>query len=192
MWECRALSKSWCTKGWETGWNQEPGNLGMTQCMVYAVTTDNYWLWHEEIERDDLTLCFEVIAELRTRKRKIIGDEANHHERLRVEGILCASHFTIPDMAFTSPDHLGNKTQTMSAKLNQACHTPEMSHLLVSFICFPSLFPKLSFSCGSLTSYQEPQVQSTFSCSPCHDHEFPLSTASTNHCFSSLHLHYYE
>jgi len=43
-----------------------------TQCMLDLVST--YEPWHGVIARNDLTLCSEVIVELRTRKREMRGD----------------------------------------------------------------------------------------------------------------------
>jgi len=49
---------------------------GLGECwnLVYAELGVNWWSWHEEIERDDLTLCSAMMAELWMRKREI-GDE---------------------------------------------------------------------------------------------------------------------
>jgi len=41
--------------------------------LVYAVLSVNSWSWHEEIEREDLTLCSAMIVELWTRKGEM-GD----------------------------------------------------------------------------------------------------------------------
>jgi hypothetical protein len=67
------------------------------------------------------------MVELSTRKREITGDGGNHHEKLEVENILCASQLTIPDTAGTIPDPPGNITNTWSSKLNQASRTPDFS-----------------------------------------------------------------
>jgi len=44
---------------------------------VYALVGVNLWLWHGEIERDDLTLCSAMILELWMRRREK-GDEDKH------------------------------------------------------------------------------------------------------------------
>jgi hypothetical protein len=62
---------------------------------------------------------------LSTRKREITGDRGNHHEKLGLERILCASQLTIPDTAGTSPDPAGNITDSGPSKLNQPSHTPD-------------------------------------------------------------------
>jgi len=67
------------------------------------------------------------MVELSTSKREIRGDGGNHHENLGLERISCASQFTIPDTAGTSPDLAGNNTDTRSSKPNQASHTPDFS-----------------------------------------------------------------
>jgi len=43
--------------GWETGWERETVDLGMTLYLVYPVLCVNSSLWHGEIERDDLNSC---------------------------------------------------------------------------------------------------------------------------------------
>jgi len=67
------------------------------------------------------------MVELSTRKREIRGDGGNHHEKLGLKRILCASQLTIPDTAGTSPDPAGNDTDTRSSKPNQASRTPDFS-----------------------------------------------------------------
>jgi len=67
------------------------------------------------------------MVELSTRKREIRGDQGNHHEKLGLERILCASQLTIPDTAGTSPDPAGNITDTESSKPNQGSRTPDFS-----------------------------------------------------------------
>jgi len=67
------------------------------------------------------------MVELSTRKREIRGDGGNHHEKLGLKRISCASQLTIPDMAGTSPDPAGNNTDTRSSKPNQASRTPDFS-----------------------------------------------------------------
>jgi len=67
------------------------------------------------------------MVELSTRKREIRGDGGNHHEKLGLERILCASQLTIPDTAGMSPDPAGNITDKGSSKPNQAGHTPDFS-----------------------------------------------------------------
>jgi len=67
------------------------------------------------------------MVELSTRKREIRGDGGNHHEKLGLERISCASQLTIPDTAGTSPDPAGNITNTGSSKPNQASRTSNFS-----------------------------------------------------------------
>jgi len=71
---------------------------------VYTVLSVNSRSWHGEIESDDLTSCFQVMVELRTRKRELRGHGGNHHEKLGLKRILCASQLTIPDTAGMTPD----------------------------------------------------------------------------------------
>jgi len=67
------------------------------------------------------------MVELSTRKREIRGDGGNHHKKLGLERILCASQLTIHDTAGSSPDPAGNITNTGSCKPNQASRTPDFS-----------------------------------------------------------------
>jgi len=64
---------------------------------------------------------------LSTRKREIRGDRGNHHEKMGLEKISCASQLTIPDTAGTIPDPAGNITDTGSSKPNQASCTPDFT-----------------------------------------------------------------
>jgi len=64
------------------------------------------------------------MVELSTRKREIRGDGGNHHEKVRLERILCTSQLTIPNTAGTSPDPAGNNTNMRSSKPNQASSKP--------------------------------------------------------------------
>jgi len=56
MWKCRELSTT-CAERWESGWERKPVDLGMMLDLVYTILGVNSWLWHEEIERDDITSC---------------------------------------------------------------------------------------------------------------------------------------
>jgi hypothetical protein len=71
-------------------------------------------------------------------ERKEMG---NHHEKMGLKRISCASQCTMLDMAGTSPDPAGNFTNTRSSKPNQASCTPDFSYPLVSSILFPSPSP---------------------------------------------------
>jgi hypothetical protein len=64
------------------------------------------------------------MVEFSTRKREIRGDVGNHHEKLGLERISCASQLTIPDMAGTSPDPVGNNNDTRSSKPKEASSKP--------------------------------------------------------------------
>jgi hypothetical protein len=67
------------------------------------------------------------MVELSTRKRDIRGDGGNHHEKLGLERISCASQLTRPDMEATSPDLAGNITDMGASKPNQVSRTPDFS-----------------------------------------------------------------
>jgi len=47
------------------------------------------------------------------------GDGGNHHEKLGLKRISCASQLTIPDTAGTTPNPAVKTTDTRSAKPNQ-------------------------------------------------------------------------
>jgi len=53
------------------------------------------------------------------------GDGGNHHEKLGLERIPCASQFTFPDTAGTTPHRAGRNTATKSSKPKQASPTPD-------------------------------------------------------------------
>src|SRR5882757_3476445 len=103
------------------------------------------------------------------------GDGGNHHEKLELKRIPCASQLTIPDTAGTTPDPAVKNTDTRSSKPNQASRTPDFSYPLVSSIFVPIFIPHLSFS----TIIAEHKVKSSLCISPFHDHEFTPSTAYT-------------
>jgi len=67
------------------------------------------------------------MVELSTRKREIRGDGGNHHEKLGLERISCASQLTIPDTADTSPDPAGNNSVMRSCKPHQVSSTPNQA-----------------------------------------------------------------
>jgi hypothetical protein len=94
------------------------------------------------------------------------GNGGNHHEKLGLERISCASQLTIPDTAGTTPDPVGENTDTWSIKSNQACCRTDFPYLLVSSIFVPIFIPHLSFS----TIITEHKVKSSLFISPCHDH----------------------
>jgi len=77
-----------------------------------------------------------MMVELSTRKREIREDGGNHHEKLGLKRISCASQCTIPDMPGMSPDPVGNNPDTKTSKSNQASRTPDFSGPLVSSILF--------------------------------------------------------
>jgi len=115
----------------------------------------------------------------------------NHHEKLGLRKILCASHLTILNMAGTAPDPAGKNSDKRSSETNQASRTLDFCHPHISSILFPSLS---SFCLSRLELYHHRRTQSEviLSISSCHDQELTLSRASTQHCRSSLHSHDYK
>jgi len=117
------------------------------------------------------------MVELRTRQREMRGCGGNHHEKLGLERISCASRFTIPDTAGRSPDPASNHTDMMSSQPNQASRTPDFSSPLVSSTSFSSSSPISLFLIHNSTITAEHTVKSSFSISRCHDHELAPSIA---------------
>jgi len=115
------------------------------------------------------------MVEFRTRKREIIGDGANHQEKLELRRILCASPFTIPNTAGPSPDPARNITNTRSSKPNQVSGTPDFSYPLVSSISFSSSSPISHFLIDNSTIIAEHKVKTPLCISPYHDDELTPS-----------------
>jgi hypothetical protein len=136
------------------------------------------------------------------------GDGGNHHEKLGLKKISCASQFTIPDTAGTTPDLACNYTNTRSSQPNQANYTRDFSYPLVSSTSFSSSSPISLFLFHNSTIIAEHKVKLSLSISPSQDHksspsiaytEYSIhrvqhtpSTASTQECLSSLHSHDYK
>jgi hypothetical protein len=121
------------------------------------------------------------------------GDGTNHHEKLGLRRVSCASEFTIPDTAGTSPNPVCNNTDPRACFPNHASRTPDFSNLLVFSTSFSSSSPISLFLINISTIIVEHKVKLSFPISTCHDdHELTPSTASTPECLFSLHSHDYE
>jgi len=107
------------------------------------------------------------------------GDGGNHHEKLGLESILCASQSTIPDMAGRSPDPVYDNTDTRSSQPNEASCTSDFSYPLVSSTLFPSSSLISIILVHNSTIIAELKVRSFLCISPCHDHELTPSRAYT-------------
>jgi len=130
-------------------------------------------------------------------------DGGNHHEKLRLRTISCASQFTVPDTAGMSPDPAPKYTDTSSSQPNQARCTPDSSCPLVSSTLSSSSSPISLFLVHNSAIIAAHKVKSSFSISPCHDHDLTPSTsihrvhhtpssASTQDCLSSRLSHDYQ
>ena len=108
--------------------------------------------------------------------------------RLGLKIISCASQFTIPDTAGTSPDPACNYTDTRSSQPNPASRTPDYSYPLISSTSFSSS-PISLFLVHNSTIIAEHKVKSSLSISPCHDHGLTPSKAYTEHCIQRV-LHH--
>jgi hypothetical protein len=126
------------------------------------------------------------MVELRTRKREMRGYEGNHHEKLGLKRIPCASQLTIPDTAGKSPDPVCHYTDTRPSQPNQASRTRDFSYPLVFSISFSSSSPISVFLVHNSTIIAEHKVKSSLSISPCHDHELTPSKAYTEHCIQRV------
>jgi len=116
---------------------------------------------------------------MRMRKHRVYW--GNHHEKLQLKRISCASLFTIPDTAGTTRDTGCNYTNTRSSQPNEACLTPDFSYPLVSSTSFSYSSPISLFLIHNSTIIAEPKVKSSLSNSLSHDHELTVSTAYTEY-----------
>jgi hypothetical protein len=116
---------------------------------------------------------------LSTRKSVMRGDGAYHHEKLGLERILCASQFTIPDKAGTSPNLACNNTVTWSSQSNHTRSTPHFSVLLISSISFSSPSPNFYLPIHNSNVIAEHTVMSSLAMSPFDDTQLILMTAYT-------------
>jgi len=191
----------------ETGWERETVNLGMMQYSVYAILGANSWSWHGEIERDDFTLCSQVMVELRTRKREMKEDTGTHHEKPGLEelGVWVNSPSPIGQVwvpirwAITPLQGLPNPIRQV---------VPLISHIRSYPAYHSHLYPPSLLLAHNSTIIAEHKVKSSHSICPCHDHELTRcaacteysvhriqhnpNTAFTQDCLSSLHSHNYE
>jgi len=110
----------------------------------------------------------------------------NHHEKLGLKRIPCASQFTIPDKAGTSPDRPCNYTNTRSSQPDQEGRTPEFSCLHISSTSFSSSSLMSLFLVFNSTIIAEHKVKLSLSISLCHDHELTMSTAYTEYSIHSV------
>jgi hypothetical protein len=129
----------------------------------------------------------------------------NRHEKVGHTRILRTWQVTIPNTARTSPHSACKYTATRSSQPNQPSRNPEISNLLVFSTSFSSSTPICLFPVHNSIIITERIVKSSLCISPCHDHVLTLSTtytkysihrvqhtpstASTQHCLSSLHSH---
>jgi len=140
------------------------------------------------------TRCLLVIMAWRDSKRRLnfifsgdgrVEDEnekaqsiwGNHHRKLGLKRISCASLFTIPDTACTTPDTGCHYIDTRSSQHNQASRTPDFSYPLVSSTSFSYSSPISLFLVHNSIIIAETKVKSSLSNSLSHDHELTVSTA---------------
>jgi len=116
------------------------------------------------------------MVELRTSKREMKGYGGDHHEKLGLKRIWCASHFMIPDTTVTSPNPVLNCLDTLSSRPNQACRTPDFAYQLTSSTSFSSSSPISLFRVHNSTIITEQKVKSSLAISLCHNPELTLTT----------------
>ena len=88
------------------------------QYLVFAVHGVDTSSCHGEIMTDDFTSWFYMMVESRTRKRERRGDGTNLREKVKLKRFLCASQFTIPNMAGTNPAPVCIHTNLRSLQIN--------------------------------------------------------------------------
>jgi len=106
------------------------------------------------------------MVQLRTRKREMRGYGGNHHQKLGLKIISCASQLTIPDTAETSPDPVCHHTDTRPSQPTLASRTPDYSYPLVFSTSFSSSSPISLFLVHNSTIIAEHKVKSSLSVLP--------------------------
>jgi len=164
----------------ETGWEWETVDLGMMQYSVYAVVSVNSWSWHEEIARDDLTLCSEVMVELRTRKREMRADGGNHHQAVGLREYRVRVNLRSQIWQAWAPIwRLMTLIQGIPNPMRQVA--PLISHIRFNPPYRSRLHPPYLFLILNSIIIAEDKVKSFLSIFPCHDHELTLCTAYTKY-----------
>ena len=106
-------------------------------------------------------------------------DGGDLHENRGLKRISCASQFTIPETAGTTPDRAGNNINTRSSKPHQPSGTPGFPVPLVSSIWFSSASPIPHFLVHNSTIIAEHKVKSSLSICRCHGNESTPRAAYT-------------
>ena len=155
--------------------------LGMLY-RVCAVLCVNSWLWHGEMDRDDLTLCSQVMVELSTRKRErsqemgeIIMRNWDWREFcVQVDWPSPRQQVHVPMRRVITPIRglVHSIRQVILPIFHSPSYPPYCAHP------HPSSLSVLS---TTLPSSQEHKVKSSHSISACHHHEFTLSAAYTEY-----------
>jgi hypothetical protein len=109
------------------------------------------------------------------------GYGGNHHEKLVLKRISCASKFPILKKAGTSRDAPCNYPVSTSSQPNQASYTSVYAYRLVSSTSFSSSSPIILFLVLPSTIMTQHNVKLSFSISPCQDHELAPGTACSKH-----------
>jgi len=99
-----------------------------------------------------------MMAELRTRKREMSGDEGNYNEKVGLQRVSCASQFPIINTAGTIPDLVGNNNHMTPSNPNRVSHTPDISYLLVFPMSLSSSSPISLFVIHNSTIITEYKV----------------------------------
>jgi len=115
------------------------------------------------------------------RKKQMRTDRTNHHHKLRLEIISCASQYTIPDTAGTTLNPACNHSHMRCSEPNQGSGTPDFSYPLVSFISLIGSSLISLILVHNSTIIAEHNVQLSLQISPCLDHESIRSTANTEY-----------
>jgi len=176
----------------ETGWKLKTVNLEMmlswvysvpgvwaTGCMlnwVYTVLGVNSWLWHGELEMDDLISWHQIMVEVRAGKTETRRDRGNHYEKLRQRefcvlvnwpSLICQVWLQIQQVSRLIWGILNPITQVGPLVSQIPSCPPYQFHLHSSYLFFVH-------SCAIIAEYN---IKWSLDICTCHDHQITLCTA---------------
>jgi hypothetical protein len=106
------------------------------------------------------------MGELKTRKREMWGDGGNQYETLRLQRILCASQYTLPERDNFRPDLQCHTSNARSSEPKYRSCTPDFSSLLVAYTSLSSSSPISLCLVHNSTIIAENNVKLSLSISP--------------------------
>jgi len=121
-----------------------------------------------------------VMVELRTRKREMIRDRGNRHQKLGLREFRVRVNLPSPIWQVRVPIRL-----VITPKWGLPNQIRHIVHLISHIRSYPpyrsQLHPPSVFLVHNCTILAEYKVMSSFSIFPCHDHELTLCTAYTEY-----------